>query len=273
MNAIDPTIASTFRVLPSGGNTTVSARLPLGRNALIALVVLLLHVGLIWALQTGKIMQPDEIVVPAVMIVELAPAPAPEPASAATTKPQPVAPTPPAAPAKRTVEKAAPSTKKQPKLGPQPMSVPDLQPAPQAPTAASAAQARPDLSTAGMATDNPSALAAPAALTGVTGVTSALPAGPALQLPSSNADYLQNAPPPYPALSRRMNEQGKTVVKVLIGADGMPQKVELLRSSGFERLDQAALATVMRWRYVPGKRSGSAEAMWFDVPIDWELRN
>ena len=94
---------------------------------------------------------------------------------------------------------------------------------------------------------------------------------PPVQLPSSDADYLQNPPPPYPSLSKRLNEQGKTIIKVLIGADGLPQRAEIVRSSGFERLDQAALVTVMRWRYVPGKRGGVAEAMWFNVPINWVL--
>ena len=70
-----------------------------------------------------------------------------------------------------------------------------------------------------------------------------------------------------------MNEQGKSVIKVLIGADGLPKKAEIARSSGFDRLDQTALSTVMRWRFVPGKRNGVPEAMWFNVPINWELRN
>ncbi|MDB5890745.1 MAG: energy transducer TonB [Polaromonas sp.] len=70
-----------------------------------------------------------------------------------------------------------------------------------------------------------------------------------------------------------MNEQGKTIVKVLIGIDGQPQRAEIAKSSGFDRLDQAASAAVMRWRYVPGKRGGVPEAMWFNVPINWELKN
>ena len=32
-----------------------------------------------------------------------------------------------------------------------------------------------------------------------------------------------------------------------------------------------ALATVLQWRYVPGKRGGVAEAMWFNVPINFVL--
>ena len=90
-------------------------------------------------------------------------------------------------------------------------------------------------------------------------------------MPSSSADYLQNPKPAYPAISRRLNEQGKTIVRVLIGADGVPQRAEVATSSGFSRLDEAAVATVMRWRYVPGKRAGVAEAMWFNVPLNWVL--
>lgn len=94
---------------------------------------------------------------------------------------------------------------------------------------------------------------------------------PKIALPSTLADYLNNPKPAYPALSRRLGEQGRAVVRVLIGADGLPQKAELHSSSGFERLDRAALDTVMRWRYVPGKRGDVPEAMWFNVPLNFVL--
>jgi protein TonB len=92
-----------------------------------------------------------------------------------------------------------------------------------------------------------------------------------VELPSSKADYLHNPPPDYPRMSKRLGEQGKVVVKVLIGEDGRAQKVELLTTSGFERLDKSAMEAAMRWRYVPGKRGGVAEAMWYQVPIQFTL--
>jgi protein TonB len=49
------------------------------------------------------------------------------------------------------------------------------------------------------------------------------------------------------------------------------KKPDIKQSSGFDRLDQAALATVLRWRYVPGKRAGVPETMWFNVPINFVL--
>ena len=72
-------------------------------------------------------------------------------------------------------------------------------------------------------------------------------------------------------MSRRLGEQGTVLVRVLIGADGNAQRAEIGKSSGFARLDQAALTTVLKWRYVPGKRAGVAEAMWFTVPIAFVL--
>ena len=93
-----------------------------------------------------------------------------------------------------------------------------------------------------------------------------------MELPSSSAAYLNNPRPPYPSLSKRLGEQGKVVVRVLIEANGTASKAEVRASSGFERLDQTAVQTVLRWRYVPGKRNGVAEAMWFDVPINFVLQ-
>jgi protein TonB len=89
--------------------------------------------------------------------------------------------------------------------------------------------------------------------------------------PSSDAQYLRNPKPVYPPLSRRLGEQGKVVIRVLIAVDGSAQQAEVQQSSGFERLDQAALQTVLSWRFVPGKRGGVAEAMWFSVPINFLL--
>ncbi len=92
-----------------------------------------------------------------------------------------------------------------------------------------------------------------------------------MALPSSDADYLNNPPPAYPPVSRRLGETGKVVVRVFIGTDGSAQKGEVRSSSGFERLDAAALAAAVKWRYVPGKRGDVPEAMWVNVPIHFTL--
>ena len=68
-----------------------------------------------------------------------------------------------------------------------------------------------------------------------------------------------------------MGEQGKVLLRVFIGADGVPHRVEINKSSGYDRLDRQAMDAVMRWRFVPGKRNGVPEAMWNLVPINFVL--
>ncbi len=203
--------------------------------------MVLLHVGIIYAISSGLLTRAVELVVPVVILAELIEPPAPKIAT-------PPSPPPPPQPVKKAITKA-PSV-----VAPLPMAIIDPTPAPNAPTGSLA----------------PQPAAAPIA-SPVAAAPVAAPAPPAVQLPSSDADYLQNPRPPYPAISRRLNEQGKTTVRVLIGIDGQPQRAEISKTSGFTRLDDAAMATVMRWRFVPGKRGGVAEAMWFNVPINWVL--
>lgn len=112
---------------------------------------------------------------------------------------------------------------------------------------------------------------APAAAPPAPPAPPAAPAPPKIELPSTNAAYLRNPPPAYPAMSKRLGEQGKVLVRVLIGADGRAQDAQVNRSSGYDRLDRVALDTVLQWRYVPGKRGGVPEAMWFIVPINFVL--
>ncbi|MDB5886392.1 MAG: energy transducer TonB [Polaromonas sp.] len=225
----------------------------LSRNAAIALAVVALHIGLIWALQSGLLLRTVQLIVPVEVLAELIELPVPQPEPAAPAQPAP--PVRPVAPVPAVQKKPVPRPAAPPQ--PQPLAITDPTPSPNAPT--------------GSVTPSPAAVPGPIAPAPVAPSAPAAPAAPAIQLPSSNADYLQNPKPAYPALSKRLGEQGKVMVRVLIGADGVAQKAELRQSSGFERLDQAALNTVLKWRYVPGKRAGVAEDMWFNVPINFVL--
>ena len=230
----------------AGGQQPIEKK-PLSRNAVIVIAVVVLHVAFLWALQSGLLMRAAELVVPAEILTQFIEPPTPkaEPPAPVIPKPQ-VLPTP--------VKKAVTKPVMQP--APQPLAIADPTPSPNAPV--------------GVTTPQPALAPITAPVTAAAPAATAA-AAPAVQLPSSDADYLQNPRPPYPPISRRLNEQGKTTVRVLIGADGLPQRSEIVKSSGFERLDQAAMATVMRWRYVPGKRGGVPDAMWFNVPINWVL--
>ncbi len=258
MNALLP--HSSFNAVAT---PVAQGRLPLGRNAAIATVVVALHASLIWVLQSGSTFHPPEVLVPVEVLAELITPPAPS-TTPAPPIPRP-APTPPVPTPKPVTPngpaKTAPKASVQPQqIQPRPLAIADPAPSPNAPAGSLAPSPAATLAPLAAAPSAPATLA-----------PAAPPAPAAVQLPSSDADYLQNPKPTYPPLSKRLGEQGKVIVRVLIGADGQPKKAEPKQSSGFERLDQAALTTVMKWRYVPGKRGGVAEDMWFNVPINFVL--
>lgn len=230
----------------------------LSRNAAIVGSVVLMHGVALWALQKGLLRPPEAVVVPAQIVAELiAPPPPPAPAPILATEPTPPAPTPPAPPPPK--PRPAPP-RPAPVAEARPTAPVVAAPAPMAPEAPAPAPA--PISEPTAATPAPAAPAAPPAA----------PAPPAVVQPSSNAAHLNNPPPPYPAMSKRLGETGRVVVRVLIGPDGRAQDARIQRSSGFDRLDQVALETARdRWRYVPGTRGGVAEAMWFNVPINFVL--
>ena len=223
----------------------------LSRNATLAVAVVALHAGGLYALQSGLLRRAMEVVVPVDVLAQFI-----EPAIAKVEPPPPPPPPPP-----------KPKPVVQPvQHKPQPAPLPP----PPMPLAVVSAEPSPNAVT-GVTTPQPPAppLAAP--------VEVAPPAPPApvapprIELPSSNADYLNNPAPRYPPISKRLGEQGKVVVRVFIGLDGTATQAEVRTRSGFDRLDQTALQTVLGWKYVPGKVNGEPKAMWFNVPINFVL--
>jgi protein TonB len=80
--------------------------------------------------------------------------------------------------------------------------------------------------------------------------------------------------PPYPALSQRLGEQGTTRLKVTVGTDGKPTEVTVDKTSGSNRLDQAAVSHVKdNWRWEPAMRNGQPVVETIQVDVVWDLKN
>ena len=219
------------------------------RNLLIAAGVVLFHFAALRALQPGLVRRTAEVIVPVAFLSERIEPPAP-----AIDPPRPP-PKPPPEPANTPAARKTGRT-----LPPSPQSTTEPVPAP-VPNAAPGVPAAQPL---------PAPMAAPSTRESVP--PPAAPKAPAkVELPSSDASYLQNPTPVYPPISKRLGEQGRVVVRVLIGADGVPQQAELKHSSGFERLDRSALEYVMKCRYVPGQVGGVPRAMWYEAPVSFVL--
>ena len=90
--------------------------------------------------------------------------------------------------------------------------------------------------------------------------------------PRFDADYLSNPAPAYPAVSRRLREEGTVLLRVLVRKNGEAAQVLIEQSSGFARLDQSARGTVARWRFVPARDAGGPVDEWVLVPIEFSLR-
>ena len=90
--------------------------------------------------------------------------------------------------------------------------------------------------------------------------------------PRFDADYLDNPPPAYPRLSRELHEQGIVTLNVRVTPLGLPAEIQLRTSSQCPRLDQAAIAAVSRWRFVPARRGDQAIEAWVVVPLSFSLR-
>lgn len=79
-------------------------------------------------------------------------------------------------------------------------------------------------------------------------------------------------PPPYPAVSRRLGETGKVVLRVQLDETGRVSAAQLISSSGHPRLDAAALAAVRAWRCQPARRDGQAVRSVAVQPFDFTLQ-
>ena len=86
-----------------------------------------------------------------------------------------------------------------------------------------------------------------------------------------DANYLRNPAPPYPALSKRMGEDGTVVLRVSVNPQGTADSVDIKTSSGSPRLDESAQKTVRNWKFVPAKRGDTPVQSWVLVPIIFKL--
>lgn len=242
------------------GDMKLVSRPGRGRASLPALgIVLAAHGGLLFALTLPKAEPVPPPIERPILISLVMPEPAaapvppqPEPAKPKAVTPKPVLPKP-------VVRK------------PKPVPIPE--PVQRPPEPQLVAQAAPE----------PAAEAAPAADPSPPPQTSQEPVEPAPPEPSQdrveavepprfNADYLDNPKPAYPSLSRRMGEQGRVLLRVLVDTAGRPARVVLHQSSSYPRLDETALSSVRQWKFQPARQAGHPVEAWVVVPIQFSLR-
>ncbi len=83
-----------------------------------------------------------------------------------------------------------------------------------------------------------------------------MPAGPVTLSSELSVSCPSLTAPTYPAISRRMGEEGKLVLRVELDESGRIDSARVIDSSGYDRLDKAALEAVRSWRCRPSMRDG-----------------
>ena len=75
----------------------------------------------------------------------------------------------------------------------------------------------------------------------------------------------------YPPLSKRMGEQGKVVLRILVGENGKPDQVLVQTSSGFTRLDEAGRQAGLRAVFKPHLENGHPVPVYVILPLNFQL--
>jgi protein TonB len=103
------------------------------------------------------------------------------------------------------------------------------------------------------------------------------PAAETLATTPESAPEVQNlavskrVEPVYPPASRRAGEQGTAMFRVLVDERGRPSEIQTLRSSGYPKLDQAALDAIRKWTFTPAKNGSTPILSWTRVQVKFQL--
>lgn len=64
---------------------------------------------------------------------------------------------------------------------------------------------------------------------------------------------IRDAKPSYPASARNMGISGSVGVRVLVSADGVPESVTVVASSGNSAVDESVVEAAYKWRFDPSR--------------------
>ncbi|MCB5186999.1 energy transducer TonB [Methylobacillus caricis] len=94
---------------------------------------------------------------------------------------------------------------------------------------------------------------------------------PIPEISISGVSYSHQELPVYPAMSRRLGEQGVVMLRMLISETGVPESIQIETSSGSERLDKAALEAAKKSRFNPYKRNNKPMKVSVIAPVRFTI--
>jgi protein TonB len=88
---------------------------------------------------------------------------------------------------------------------------------------------------------------------------------------SRDVEYLYNPPPDYPPRARRMGMEGEVLIRTRVLRNGRCDELELVQSSGYALLDQAAMEAIRKWRFRPALRGDEQVSSRIEIPVRFRL--
>ncbi|QKR99158.1 energy transducer TonB [Sphingomonas sp. CL5.1] len=85
--------------------------------------------------------------------------------------------------------------------------------------------------------------------------------------------YARDFQPDYPAGERRMGNEGKVVIRVLVGADGRVKQVERVSAASEAFWQATERQALSRWRFRPATRDGVAVESWRTMTVRFEMES
>lgn len=82
-----------------------------------------------------------------------------------------------------------------------------------------------------------------------------------------------NPTPLYPDSAQKRGEQGSVDLSVYVNYSGRPNgRIKLVKSSGFDDLDNSAVEAVLGWHYIPAMTAdGDTHSAWMPVHVEFKL--
>lgn len=93
-----------------------------------------------------------------------------------------------------------------------------------------------------------------------------------IEVKKAQPDYAYNPQPDYPLLMRDQGIGGVVWLRAMVEPDGTARDINLLKSSGYRLLDEAAMRAVRSWRFIPARRGDQTLASWVEFPIRFSLQ-
>ena len=76
----------------------------------------------------------------------------------------------------------------------------------------------------------------------------------------------------YPAIEQRLQQTGNTLLAFTITASGGVTNISVAQSSGYPRLDEAAVQCASRWSYTPATKDGVPSDVNSKAIVKWTIR-